>query len=159
MSIEIREATSQDLSNGLAELFDSYRQFYRQTSDVQSAKNFLNERISNKESIIYVAYETTTSTTTTNQNKLVGFTQLYPLFSSVRMKRLWLLNDLFVSETFRGKGISRKLIVRAKQLCRETKAAGVSLQTEKTNMIGNKLYVSEEFELDSEHNYYEWTSK
>ena len=70
---------------------------------------------------------------------MTGFTQLYPLFSSTRMKRYWLLNDLFVNENHRGKGHSKALIESAKELCRETKACGILLETDKTNEIGNNF--------------------
>ena len=125
-----RKATSNDVEH-LSELFNAYRMFYRKASAIQSAKTFLEERISNKDSEIFVAQNTT--------NKLVGFVQLYPLFSSTRMKKLWLLNDLFVHPEFRGNGISIGLIQKAKDLVLESKACGMYLETEKSNLIGNAL--------------------
>lgn len=145
--IMISTATIDDLEQ-LASLFDAYRVFYRKTSDLEAAKQFLGERIRRSESVIYIAYE---------DKKAVGFTQLYPLFSSTRMRRTWLLNDLYVDGAFRGRGISKMLIDAAKDLARNTQAAGVSLETEKSNNIGNQLYPSTGFELDEEHNYYFWT--
>lgn len=136
--------------NDLAQLFDAYRVFYRKASDLLAAKKFLKERIEQQESIIYIAEK---------EGNLVGFTQLYPLFSSTRMKRTWLLNDLYVAQDQRGKGISKLLINRSKELARATNAAGVSLETEKNNTVGNQLYPATGFELDSEHNYYFWTTK
>ena len=101
------------------------------------------------ESIIYAAE---------NENgKLVGFTQLYPIFSSTRMKRMWLLNDLFVDPDFRGLGVSKQLINKAKELARSNNACGILLETEKSNDIGNKLYPSMDFELES-NNFYFWTN-
>ena len=85
-----------------------------------------------------------------------GFTQLYPLFSSTRLKRFWLLNDLFVHSNFRGKGISKLLIEQAKQLCIDTKACGMYLETGKDNKVGNQLYPSAGFTLDNENNFYYW---
>src|SRR5579871_239269 len=112
----IKRATTNDLPQ-LSKLFDLYRIFYRKGSDIEEAKIFLEARITNNESVIFVAEE---------EKKLLGFTQLYPLFSSTRMKRIWLLNDLFVSNDHRGKGISKQLIGKAKELAKETQAAGVS---------------------------------
>lgn len=142
----IRTATIEDL-NPLVLLFDAYRIFYRKASDIASAKAFLQERLEQKDSVIYVAEASATNT-------LVGFTQLYPLFSSTRMKRQWLLNDLYVDQAHRGKGLSKRLIERSKALAQATKAAGVRLETEKSNTIGNKLYPKTGFELDTEHNHY-----
>ncbi|GFD81194.1 hypothetical protein KUL118_40560 [Tenacibaculum sp. KUL118] len=72
------------------------------------------------------------------------------------MKRLWLLNDLYVSINYRGLGFSKALIERAKKLVIETKASLLTLETEKSNSIGNKLYPATDFVLDDEHNYYYW---
>lgn len=143
-----RKATVQDLPQ-LAELFDQYRIFYHKESDIPAAENFLKDRIQNKDSEIFVAE---------NENKLVGFVQLYPIFSSTRMKRYWLLNDLYVNKHYRGKGFSKELIEEAKELCRSTNACGVLLETGKNNEIGNQLYPSCGFELYDSVNFYEWTN-
>jgi len=132
----------------LALLFDGYRVFYEQTSDLVNAKNFIAERIENKESVIFAAQ---------SEGKLVGFTQLYPLFSSVSMQRSWLLNDLFVDKNQRGKGISKMLINAAKEHAIQTKTKGLTLETAKANIVGNKLYPAVGFTLDEDHNYYYWT--
>ena len=144
----IRKATIEDL-NQLAELFDQYRIFYYKDSDIPAAEKFLKERLTNKDSEIFVAeYE----------GKLVGFVQLYPLFSSTRMKRYWLLNDLYVNENYRGKGFSKELIEESKNLAKSTSAAGILLETGKSNDIGNKLYPSCGFEIYDEVNFYEWSN-
>ena len=142
-----RKATSKDVEH-LSELFNAYRMFYQKASAIQSAKTFLEDRISNKDSEIFVAQNTT--------NKLVGFVQLYPVFSSARMKKFWLLNDLFVHPEFRGNGISIGLIQKAKDLVLESKACGMYLETEKSNLIGNALYPKTGFELNTSVNFYEW---
>ncbi|ODM55008.1 GNAT family N-acetyltransferase [Elizabethkingia meningoseptica] len=144
--MEIRTATIQDLE-ALASIFEKYRNFYHQPADYETAKSFLQERITQQESVIYVA-ET--------ENKIIGFTQLYPLFSSTRMKKLWLLNDLYVEEEYRQKRISVALIDRAKQLCVDTDACQLSLETSKSNVVGNNLYPKTGFQLDSETNFYYW---
>ena len=101
----------------------------------------------NKESVVFVAVTGSVFT---------GFVQLYPIFSSVRMQRMWLLNDLFVSSNFRGNGISRMLIGKSKELCRETGACGILLETATDNMPGNRLYPSENFVLQESQNFYFW---
>ncbi|MDH6250554.1 GNAT superfamily N-acetyltransferase [Chryseobacterium sp. H1D6B] len=143
-----RKAVLHDLEQ-LSELFDQYRVFYHKESDIPGAQSFLKERIENKDSEIFAAEENGT---------LIGFVQLYPLFSSTRMKRYWILNDLYVNENYRGKGYSKQLIEEAKELCRATKASGVLLETSKSNDIGNQLYPSCGFELYDSVNFYEWTN-
>ena len=145
----IRKATIQDLDQ-LSELFDLYRTFYNKASDLTAGKEFLKERIINSESEIFISII---------ESKAVGFVQLYPYFSSTRMKKMWLLNDLFVHSEFRGKGISKELIEVSKKLCIETKACAVNLETSKMNDIGNSLYPSTGFVLDIENNYYSWTKE
>jgi ribosomal protein S18 acetylase RimI-like enzyme len=145
--MKTRKISIADIEN-ISKLFDDYRIFYKKESDLHGAKKFLLERIENKESEIFVAEN--------NKNELTGFVQLYPIFSSTRMKRLWLLNDLFVSEKYRGQGISVLLIDEAKKLCKESNACGLVLETAKSNEVGNKLYLKTGFSLDLEHNYYSW---
>ena len=144
----IRKATLSDLIP-LSELFDLYRQFYGKTSDIEAGKAFLKERFENNESEIFIALE---------NSKMVGFVQLYPLFSSTRMKRLWLLNDLFVHPDYRGQGFSIQLIEVAKQLCIDTNACQLTLETSKLNTIGNSLYPKADFEIDLDNNYYAWVN-
>jgi GNAT superfamily N-acetyltransferase len=143
----IKKATLIDLDD-VAILFNQYRIFYGKKTDLKQAQAFLKERLTNNDSEIFVCFD--------GENKMVGFVQLYPLFSSTRMKRLWLLNDLFVHKNHRGKGFSVALIERAKELCVETNACGLMLETAKTNTVGNSLYPKTGFSLDEDHNYYSW---
>ena len=144
--IQIKRAHEGHL-NELEVLFDDYRVFYRKESNLEGAKGFLIERILKKESVIFVALL---------EEKLVGFTQLYPLFSSTNMMPIWLLNDLFVAKEHRGKQISKGLIKAAQEHCKITKANGISLETEKNNVPGNALYPKMGFAIDQEHNFYFW---
>lgn len=133
----------------LAQLFDAYRVFYEKESDLPAAEKFLLERIKNNDSEIFIAFNA--------ENAAMGFVQLYPLFSSTRMKRLWLLNDLYVQPLYRGQRVSVALIDEAKKLSRNSNAAGLMLETAKSNLIGNSLYLRTGFVLDEEHNYYSWS--
>jgi ribosomal protein S18 acetylase RimI-like enzyme len=145
--MKTRKVSIADIED-VSKLFDEYRIFYKKESDLQGAKKFLLERIENKESEIFVAEN--------DKNQLVGFVQLYPVFSSTRMKRLWLLNDLYVNKNYRVQGISVLLIDEAKKLCKDSNACGLVLETAKSNEVGNKLYPKTGFSLDEEHNYYSW---
>lgn len=148
--MKIRNAQLADIRQ-LCKLFDRYRIFYGKSSDLTGAEDFLAERLERQDSEIFVAE--------TDERALAGFVQLYPLFSSTRMKKLWLLNDLFVHPDFRGRGISVQLIERAKQLVQDTSACGMYLETEKSNLIGNNLYPKAGFALNEVCNFYEWNNK
>ncbi len=145
--MKIREAKSSDI-NQLSKLFNSYRMFYGKESNIDISKEFLDSRIINKDSKIYVCEV---------GNNVIGFVQLYPLFSSTRVSKYWLLNDLFVDVKERGNGYSKLLIERAKKLVIESKACGMMLETEKSNNIGNKLYPITGFKMNELSNFYEWT--
>ena len=136
----VRQAGPGDLEQ-LAPLFDAYRQFYQQPSDLALARDFLAERLSRAESVVFVAER---------DGRAVGFVQLYPLFSSTaaRPRRLWLLNDLFVSPDARGGGVGRALMERARRLAEETGAVGLELATAVTNRGAQRLYESLGYRLD-----------
>ena len=146
----IRKAQKEDTPE-LAALFNRYRVFYSQQEDIPGAINFIRERMSAGDSHILISCS--------EKGMLTGFTQLYPLYSSTRMKRLWLLNDLFVLEEHRGKGISKQLIAAATNLAISTNACGLLLETAKTNQIGNQLYPATGFELESGSNFYFWNNQ
>ncbi|SFJ45288.1 GNAT family N-acetyltransferase [Myroides guanonis] len=146
MEYKIRKASLEDL-NETAELFNQYRIFYRQESDIEKGKSFIKERLLNGESDIFLVLV---------NNKAVGFVQLYKLFHYTKLQKQWLLSDLFVLPEYRGNGLSLALIERSKRWCEETGACGLMLETEKTNDIGNKLYPRCGFEYDGAHNYYHW---
>ena len=144
--MQIREAKLSDLES-LSGLFNSYRMFYGKKSDLKVAEEFLRSRIENKDSKIFVC---------DSNNELSGFVQLYPIFSSTRVSKYWLLNDLFVDIKKRGKGYSKLLIERSKELVIESNACGMMLETEKSNDIGNMLYPSTGFKKNELCNFYEW---
>ena len=144
--MKVREAKLSALKN-LSVLFNSYRMFYGKKFDLEVAEEFLRSRIEKKDSKIFVC---------DFNNELSGFVQLYPLFSSTRVSKYWLLNDLYVDVNKRGKGFSKLLIERSKELVIESKACGMMLETEKSNDIGNKLYPSTGFKKNELSNFYEW---
>lgn len=132
----------------LVKLFDEYRVFYKKPSDIDGAHKFLSERISNNESTAYIAYD--------DNNNPMGFVHLYPIFSSTRMAKLWLLNDLYVSQNFRKHGAGEALLERAKQLAKDTNARGLILETAADNIPAQNLYFKNGWEKDNEHYYFSW---
>jgi ribosomal protein S18 acetylase RimI-like enzyme len=131
MSVRIITATLDHL-NDLVPLFDAYSVFYQQPSDPQQARVFLSERFLLRENVVFLAY--------TDDDRAIGFTQLYPTFSSVYKQREWLLSDLYVLPNERGKRIGEKLIERSLDHARISGARGVRLETAHTNSSGQKLY-------------------
>jgi GNAT superfamily N-acetyltransferase len=148
--MKIIQATTIDIESA-AELFNEYRVFYGKPSDIEAARKFLADRINNNESVIYIAYDE-------NGNGM-GFTQLYPLFSSTRVSKLWLLNDLYVNDKFRKKGVAEALLERAKQLAKETGSCGLTLETANSNLPAQKLYEKNGWQRDEEHTFFSWEIK
>ncbi len=130
MPLDIKKVTLSDVSS-VALLFDAYRVFYHQQSNLPAAFDFLQQRVSNNESAIFIAVM---------ENEPVGFVQLYPVFSSVQMKKSWILNDLFVAEAARNQGVGEALLQQAKQFARETGAAYLLLQTASDNYRAQSVY-------------------
>ncbi len=116
-----------------ANIFDLYRGFYQQSSDVEAARDFIRDRLQKCDSSIFLA---------SNNGQIIGFTQLYPSFSSVSMKPIWILNDLFVRETDRNKGVAKLLINTAADFARETAAIRIVLFTQISNTLAQGLYES-----------------
>jgi ribosomal protein S18 acetylase RimI-like enzyme len=131
----------------LAPLFDAYRIFYKQPSDVVAAYDFLHERLSNLESVIFLALST--------GDRGLGFTQLYPSFSSVSLCRLWILYDLFVDPEARQRGVGRALMERAHQFAADSGAGLVQLSTARDNFQAQALYESLGYVRDTEFYSYE----
>jgi len=146
--MEIVHAYARHLSL-LVSVFDDYRRFYGQPSDPASARQFLADRLERRDSVIFFASQGSGS-----RQVALGFTQLYPSFSSVWMRRIWILNDLFVTPHARRQGIGKRLIERAVQLAAETRARGLALATAHDNAPAQALYERIGFVLDEEFRYY-----
>jgi len=138
--VVIRAAQSEEDIDAVAPLFDEYRVFYKAEPDRAGAREFLYERWRLGESVLFIAYD---------GEEPRGFVQLYPIFTSVELRRLWLLNDLFVRESARGSGVGRALMRRAEQHARESGAAGLTLSTAMDNENAQALYESERYVRDS----------
>lgn len=115
----------------IAPLFDLYRQFYKAEANLKASQQFIFDRLSKNESVIFLALE---------NEKGIGFVQLYPLFASVALKPLWLLNDLYVDESARKLGLGEALMHTAENFAKETNARGLFLRTATDNVPAQKLY-------------------
>lgn len=149
MDFHIRQASTAEIDI-VAPLFDQYRQFYHQPSDLEGAKAFLAERVANEQSVIFVAVAEPT-----NGRRSLGFTQLYPSFSSVRMRRSWVLNDLFVAPDARGMGVARALMDRARKFAADNGIASLSLATAIDNRPAQALYESLGWVRDEKFYHYD----
>lgn len=126
-------------------LFNAYREFYNQPSDLEQAEQFLKERLQKEESIIFLAYL---------DAQPVGFVQLFPIFSSVAMKKAFLLNDLFVVEHARKQGVAMRLIEECYVYCKNEDARYITLETATDNKQAQKLYEKLGMKIDQDVFHY-----
>ena len=146
MAHTVRQATIYDLEQ-LVPLFDGYRQFYGRVSDLRAAREFLLARFNNDESTVFIAHE---------DERASGFTQLYPSFSSISLARIFILNDLFVHEQARRKGVASALMSDAVKFATALGAARLSLSTAITNDAARALYYSAGWKRDNRFFVYDF---
>lgn len=140
---------TQDTLEQCANLFDQYRQFYQQPADITAATAFISARLDNQDSIIYMAID--------EHNTGMGFTQLFPSFSSVAMKQVYILNDLFVTQDSRKQGVAKALMRTAQAFAEKNKAHAIKLATAKDNHQAKALYDQLGYKLIDSFDYYTLT--
>ncbi len=135
----VRQATIDDLEL-IVPLFDAYRQFYRQPPDLELARSFLLDRFRHHESVIFLALN--------SGGAAVGFTQLYPSFSSASARRIYILNDLFVTPEARRQKVGEALLQAAAEWGRRMGAVRLTLSTALDNATAQALYESNGWKRD-----------
>jgi len=131
----------------LVENFEEYRLFCGCEPSPKETKVFLKKLICNQESVLFIAIDSDT-------DKLMGFVNLYPSYSTLALQRLWILNDLGVSSHFRGKGVSKALIQKVQEFAKETNAVRIELKTAVQNTTARNLYKAMDFTIDADNVYY-----
>lgn len=131
MSITITRATLDDI-DAVAPLYDAYRRFYHQPPDPELARSFLSGRLQHDESVVFLARHA--------DGRAAGFTQLFPMFSSVRAMRVWVLNDLYVDAAARRQGVGEALLAAARDFARDDGAIRLELETMPDNHAAQSLY-------------------
>ena len=139
-TIEVRQAIHVDLED-LSELFDQYRVFQGKTSDLRAARDFLKARFDHGESVVFMAEENAIP---------IGMAQLFPIYSSLSLTRVFILNDLFVSASGRRKGVASHLLAAVEAYAWSNNAARVSLNVAHSNIDGQSLYEARGWSKDSE---------
>jgi ribosomal protein S18 acetylase RimI-like enzyme len=132
----------------LTPLFVKYREFYGSLPYPDSSRAFLEKRLRRKESGIYLALPDD------DDGRLLGFCQLYPSFSSLSLKRVWILNDIYVAEDARRQLVADNLMRTAKKMAKETQAVRMRVSTSSDNLVAQKTYESMGFREDNEFKNY-----
>ncbi|WP_177523041.1 GNAT family N-acetyltransferase [Pseudomonas sp. v388] len=132
----------------LTPLFIKYREFYGELSYPEASRDFLEKRLRRDESVIYLALAKD------DDRKVLGFCQLYPSFSSLSLKRVWILNDIYVIEESRRQLVADHLMKHAKKMAKETHAIRMRVATSSSNEIAQKVYESIGFKEDTQFKNY-----
>jgi ribosomal protein S18 acetylase RimI-like enzyme len=132
----------------LTPLFVKYREFYGELPFPDSSRAFLEKRLRREESVIYLALHDD------DEKKLLGFCQLYPSFSSLSLKRVWILNDIYVAEDARRQLVADHLIQKAKKMAKESQAVRMRVSTSSNNAVAQKVYESIGFKEDTQFKNY-----
>jgi ribosomal protein S18 acetylase RimI-like enzyme len=142
----IQQATLNDLSK-LAPVFNDYRVHFNKSGDVVATNSFLQQLLIKSQAIVFIAIDEETT-------EIMGFTLLYPMFSSLKLQSTWTLNDMYVVEKYRKYGVASQLLVHVKAFGIETKVAWIMLKTGIENIKAQALYEKFGFHKDQEHLYY-----
>lgn len=134
----IFRATAEDVT-ALAPLFDAYRSFFAGEGHAAESERFLRDRFAIGDSVVFAARE---------GKAIVGFTQLYPLWSSWYCRRIWFLSDLYVRESARGHGIGSNLIERVIAYALETDASSVLVELPRREPHLSQFYARLGFQAD-----------
>jgi GNAT superfamily N-acetyltransferase len=143
-NLSVRQATIQDLPNVIP-VFDCYREHFKQQKNPLAVEKFLFEKFEHRESVLYIVEQ---------QTEIIGFAQLYPVFSSLTLQRVWLLNDFYIAEKYRRNGVGNQLFAALKEFCLLTKSKGIELSVEHTNIKGWTFWEKQGFKLDEAFRYY-----
>lgn len=141
----ISEASSAQLDI-LTPLFDGYMVFYKQPSNPDKHRAYLQERLLNQEAHIFIA--------TDSQGSGMGFTLLYPSFSSVSQARIYVLNDLYVHPDYRRQGVASALMDAASTYCTSQGGIRLHLETASNNLSAQALYEKEGWIKETNCFYY-----
>lgn len=131
----------------LTPMFIKYREFYGELPFPESSRKFLETRLKRKESVIYLALAD-------DEDKLLGYCQLFPSFSSLSLKRVWILNDIYVAEDARRMLVADRLLQTAKQMAKDSNAVRMRVATSVSNEAAQKTYESIGFREDTRFKNY-----
>ncbi len=127
--MQIIKAILTDLQQ-IEPIFNLYRSFYGEEKNTEATLKFLEQRIKKNESMILFAKE---------NEEILGFVQIFNSFSSATLSRTFILNDLYVIESARNRGIASALIAKVLEQAKMDNCSRVSLSTANNNPA-KKLY-------------------
>ena len=150
MEFKIIKAESKHIEQ-VGELFDLYRQFYKYESNLIKSTNYIKDRITNNESIIFIAIN--------DANEAIGFVQLYETFGSLDLGKIIILYDLYVKKNHRKNNIGKQLMIKSHEYAKKINAKRTQLSTATDNFIGQSLSESLGYVKDIDFYTYDFEIK
>jgi ribosomal protein S18 acetylase RimI-like enzyme len=144
--MRIIQATPEHLDL-ITPMFIKYREVFGEPAYPEQSRAFLAKRLERDESVIYLALAD-------DEDRPMGFCQLYPGYSSLSLERLWVLNGLYVEEDARRQQVADRLLQVARKMAKETNAVRLRVATRADNLAARALYESIGFEQDAEFTNY-----
>ncbi len=129
-------------------MFDAYRMFYKRDSDLDGARAYLQARLERGEARVFLAREQ-------DSGAALGFALCYSTFSSVVMKPLVILNDLYTTPEARGQGVASALIEACANFARLEGALVLRLRTATDNETAQRVYDKAGFKRDAVYYTYD----
>ena len=138
--VSVRRAAPSDV-DALLPLFLGYLGFYGVERPTEDARAFLAERLGGGDAVAFLAEA---------DARPVGLAQVYPTFSSLGLRPVWTLNDLYVDPGARGTGAGRALVRAVAAAAREAGVRNLQLSTAWDNTRAQSLYEAEGFVRERE---------
>jgi ribosomal protein S18 acetylase RimI-like enzyme len=128
----LQELNSQNIDAALI-LFEKYQEFYEvQNIDKEKNRKHLQMIMDNEElGKLFLLQDEYT---------YVGFSTIYYSFSSRIAEKIAILNDLYVLDTYRGKGLGKKLLEHCFIYLKSRGIKTVRWTTRDDNVVAQKLY-------------------
>ena len=142
--MEVRLMQYSDIDQ-VAVLLEEFRLLYGAPPDLEKTLQYLKDRFENEQSKIFIALD---------GNEYLGFCQMYPTFSSISLKKLYILKELYVVKSHRKKGVAKELIQHAEKSAKRFNTIGLIIETRITNQSALKFYDSVGYLKEGEHIYY-----
>jgi GNAT superfamily N-acetyltransferase len=137
-SIEAPDAET-DLA-ALSALVDAYRVFYDQPENLIGATAFVRERLASKDSRFFVVRVPNAG--------IVAFAHLLTSLDTLALRRIGILEDIYVENDHRKGGIGGALLDAAEAYARERGFSRLTISTAHQNRAAQRLYLAHGYEPD-----------
>lgn len=102
---------------------DEYRKFCGFNLSPEATKGFFKNLHKENKAATFIAIS--------EEYEIMGFINLYPSYSTLSLRKIWILNDLGVSSRFRRLGVAQALIKKSIEFAKESGSIRIELKLQK----------------------------